>query len=204
MSGNVRTGAKPLSQRSPALSRSRRPVQARVTRSTFHPDLYRRPPMNAIALLKKQHEEAKELLAALEDAEVEDKEELFEKLADALAAHAAIEEQHFYPATKDDRTADLLHEAVEEHLSVKRLIADLLDMPPSDAQFDAKVKVLKEQVEHHIEEEEGQLFPAVKKAHGAQELDDLGALMEETAEELLQSAPRNQVPLETGAAAPIE
>ena len=148
--------------------------------------------MNAIDLLRKQHQEAKELLSTLEDAEVEDKEELFEKLADALAVHAAIEEQHFYPATKDDRTEELLQEA------------DLLDMPPSDAQFDAKVKVLKEQVEHHIEEEEGELFPKVKKAHGAQELEDLGALMEATAEELLQSEPRSQVPLETGAAAPID
>ena len=160
--------------------------------------------MNAIDLLKKQHQEAKELFSALEEAEVEEKEELFEKLADALATHAAIEERHFYPATRDDRTEDLLHEAVEEHLSVKRLIADLLDMSPSDAQFDAKVKVLKEQIEHHVEEEEGELFPEVKKAHKAQELDDLGLLMEETAEELLQSQPRNQVPLETGAAAPID
>jgi hemerythrin superfamily protein len=160
--------------------------------------------MNAIGLLMKQHQEAKELLSALEEAEVEDKQELFEKLADALAVHAAIEEQHFYPATKDDRTEELLQEAVEEHLAVKRLIADLLEMPPSDAQFDAKVKVLEEQVAHHIEEEEGQLFPKVKKAHSAEELEDLGLLMEETGEELLQSEPRNQVPLETGAAAPID
>ena len=133
--------------------------------------------MNAIDLLVKQHQEAKDLLASLEDAEVEDKDELFEKLADALAVHAAIEERHFYPATKDDRTEELLQEAVEEHLSVKRLIADLLDMPPSDAQFDAKVKVLKEQVEHHIEEEEGELFPKVKKAHSSQELEDLGVTL---------------------------
>ena len=160
--------------------------------------------MNAIDLLEKQHEEAKELMKALEEAEVEEKEELFEKLADALATHAAIEERHFYPATKDDRTEELLEEAVEEHLSVKRLIADLLDMSPSEAQFDAKVKVLREQVEHHIEEEEGELFPKVKKAHSSQELDDLGSLMEQTAEELLESEPRRQVPLETGAAAPID
>jgi hemerythrin superfamily protein len=160
--------------------------------------------VNAIDLLKQQHEEAKELLASLEDAELEEKEELFEKLADALAAHAAIEEQHFYPATKDDRTEELLQEAVEEHLAVKRLIADLLDMSPSEPQFDAKVKVLREQVEHHIEEEEGELFPKVKRAHRAEELEDLGALMEATAEELLQSEPRKQVPLETDAAAPID
>src|SRR5256885_14725071 len=138
MGGNVRIDTKSLWHRSPALSRSRRRVQERRRLRTFRPDLYRRPPMNAIDLLKKQHEEAKELLSSLEEAEVEEKEELFEKLADALAAHAAIEERHFYPATKDDRTEELLQEAVEEHLSVKRLIADLLDMPPSEAQFDAK------------------------------------------------------------------
>src|SRR3954468_18673766 len=204
MGRKVPIDAKRFAQRAPAPSKSRQPVRGPGQRSTFQLDLYRRPTMNAIDLLEKQHEEAKELLSSLQDAEVEDKEELFEKLADALAVDAAIEERHFYPATKDDRTEELLQEAVEEHLSVKRLIADLLEMSPSDAQFDAKVKVLEEQVEHHIEEEEGELFPKVKKAHEAQELDDLGVLMEETAEELLQTEPRNQVPLETGAAAPID
>src|SRR3982751_5852381 len=186
MGGKVRIRGAGLWHRAPSLSRCRLAVPEGSTKTTLRLDLYRRTPMNAIDLLKKQHEEAKELLSALEEAEVEEKEELFEKLADALAMHAAIEEKHFYPATKDDRTEELLQEAVEEHLSVKRLIADLLEMSPADAQFDAKVKVLREQVEHHIEEEEGELFPKVKKAHEAQELDDLGILMEETAEELME------------------
>ncbi|MFL5392807.1 MAG: hemerythrin domain-containing protein [Myxococcales bacterium] len=161
--------------------------------------------MNAIDLLKKQHEEAKELLSALEEAEVEEKEELFEKLADALAMHAAIEEQHFYPATKDARTEELLQEAVEEHLSAKRIIADLLEMEPDDPQFDAKIKVLQEQIEHHVEEEETELFPKVLKIHSKDEMEDLGVLMEQTAEELKeQGAPRMEVPKETGAAAPLE
>src|SRR3954469_10439212 len=200
MGRKVRIRGTGLWHRAPALSRCGLAVPEGSTKATLRFDLYRRTPMNAIDLLKKQHEEAKELLSALEEAEVEDKEELFEKLADALAMHAAIEEQHFYPATKDDRTEELLQEAVEEHLSVKRLIADLLDMPPSEAQVDAKVKVLKEQLEHHIEEEESELFPEVKKAHRAQELDDLGALMEATAAELEQSEPRHQVPLATASA----
>ncbi|MFL5442383.1 MAG: hemerythrin domain-containing protein [Myxococcales bacterium] len=161
--------------------------------------------MNAIDLLKKQHEEAKELLSALEEAEVEEKEELFEKLADALAMHAAIEEQHFYPATKDARTEELLQEAGEEHLSAKRIIADLLEMEPDDPQFDAKIKVLQEQIEHHVEEEETELFPKVLKIHSKDEMEDLGVLMEQTAEELKeQGAPRMEVPKETGAAAPLE
>ena len=94
---------------------------------------------------------------------------------------------------------------MEEHLSVKRIIADLLEMEPDDAQFDAKIKVLQEQVEHHVEEEEKQLFPEVQKLHSKDELEDLGMLMEQTAEELKeQGAPRMEVPKETGAAAPID
>ena len=160
--------------------------------------------MNAIELLKTQHEEAKSLFRKFEKAEEEEKQELFEQIADALAVHAAIEEKHFYPATKNARTEELLQEAVEEHLGVKRLIADLLEMTPDDAQFDAKVTVLKEQVEHHIEEEEGELFPKVKKMFKEEELEDLGTLMEDTAEELKASgAPRDAVPAETGSAAPL-
>ncbi|MGZ6124120.1 MAG: hemerythrin domain-containing protein [Myxococcales bacterium] len=161
--------------------------------------------MNAIELLKHQHEEAKKLFGQIEAAGDEEKAALFEQLADALAVHATIEEKHFYPATRNARTEELLQEAVEEHLSVKRLIADLLEMSPEDAQFDAKVTVLKEQVEHHVEEEEGELFPKVKKMLGEDELEDLGVVMEDTAEDLKSAgAPRESVPAETGAAAPLE
>ena len=161
--------------------------------------------MNAIELLKTQHEEAKKLFEKIESAQDEEKQDLFERLADALAVHATIEEKHFYPATKSARTEELLQEAVEEHLAVKRLIADLLELTPEDAQFDAKVTVLKEQVEHHVEEEEGELFPKVRKMLGAEELEDLGVVMEDMAEELKAGgAPREAVPAETGSAAPLE
>jgi hemerythrin superfamily protein len=161
--------------------------------------------VNAIELLMQQHKEAKELFRQLEKAEDEEKRELFEELADALAVHSAIEEKHFYPATKSARTEEFLEEAVEEHLSVKRILADLLERQPSDPQFDAKVAVLKEQVEHHIQEEEGELFPKVKKMLSADQLDDLGMVMEDMAEELKSAgAPREQVPAETSSAAPLE
>src|SRR5712664_3491462 len=166
---------------------------------------YRGGAVNAIDLLKQQHKEVKDLFEKIEKAGPDEKERLFDELADALAVHAAIEEQHFYPATKDARTEELLQEAVEEHLSVKRIIADLLEMEPDDAQFDAKIKVLEEQVSHHVEEEENELFPKVRKVHSRDELEDLGVLMEQTAEELKkQGAPRMEVPKETGAAAPID
>jgi hemerythrin superfamily protein len=160
--------------------------------------------MNAIELLEAQHEEVKTLFKKLEKAEDDAKQELFDQLADALAVHAAIEEKHFYPATVSARTEDLLHEAVEEHLSIKRLIADLLELTASDVQFDAKINVLQEQVEHHVKEEEDELFPKVKKLLSKEELEDLGVIMEDLAEELEESgAPRAAVPGETGEAAPI-
>jgi hemerythrin superfamily protein len=161
--------------------------------------------VNAIDLLKQQHREVEKLFKKMEKAGPDEKEKLFDELADSLAVHAAIEEQHFYPATKDARTEELLQEAVEEHLSVKRIIADLLEMEPDDAQFDAKITVLQEQVEHHVEEEEKELFPKVQKLHSKDELEDLGVLMEQTAEELKeQGAPRMEVPKETGSAAPLD
>lgn len=161
--------------------------------------------MNAIELLKNQHDEAKALFKKMENGGEEEKQDLFERLADALAVHATIEEKHFYPATKSARTEELLQEAVEEHLAVKRLIADLLEMSPDDPQFDAKIAVLEEQVEHHIEEEEGELFPKVRKMLSADELDDLAVVMEDMAQELkAQGAPRESVPAETGSAAPLE
>ena len=160
--------------------------------------------MDAIELLESQHEEVKELFEKCEKASGEAKRQLFEKIADALAVHAAIEEKHFYPATKSARTEELLQEAVEEHLSVKRIIADLLEMDPAEAQFDAKITVLQEQVEHHVEEEEGDLFPKVRKMVDKEALFDLGVVMEDMANDLKAGgSPRDAVPAETGEAAPI-
>jgi len=161
--------------------------------------------VNAIELLEAQHEEVESLFDRIEKANGEAKRQLFEEIADDLAVHAAIEEKHFYPATRAARTEGLLQEAVEEHLSVKRIIADLLEMDPGEAQFDAKIAVLKEQVMHHVGEEEGELFPKVRKLLSEDELEDLGVVMEDLAEELKEGgAPRAAVPAETGEAAPLE
>lgn len=160
--------------------------------------------MDAIELLKAQHKEAKALFEQIEEAEGAEKEELFNQLADALAVHATIEEKEFYPATRSARTDDLLREAVEEHLGVKRIIADLLESDPSDPQYDARLKVLKENVEHHVAEEENDLFPKVKKLLDRKTLEALGKVMEETGEALKEEGePRSNVPAETDHAAPI-
>jgi len=159
--------------------------------------------MGAIEMLKKQHREVEKLFAkfdALGDAAAKSKQRVFNEIADALAMHATIEEKHFYPAVKAKRTEDILLEALEEHLSVKRIIADLLKLEPGDDTFDAKVKVLKEQVEHHVEEEETDLFPKVKKLLTAAELATLQTQMEATWHVLERGQPRNAVPRETEAA----
>ena len=161
--------------------------------------------MDAIELLMIQHEEAKALFKKIERAEDDEKQDLFERVADALAVLATIEEKQFYPATRNARTEEMLQEAVEEHLTTKRHIADLLEMTPDDPQFDAKIAVLKEQVEHHIEEEEAELFPKVRRMFKADEIEDLGVAMEDMAEDLkAEGAPRESVPAETGSAAPLE
>ncbi|NTX04800.1 MULTISPECIES: hemerythrin domain-containing protein [Myxococcus] len=162
--------------------------------------------MNALDLLKQQHAEVKKLFTQygkLPDHADAKRRELFEMIADRLSAHTTIEEQYFYPASKANDTEDLLREAVEEHLSAKRIIADLMEMEPHDEDFDAKMKVLQEQIEHHVEEEEGDLFKKVRKLVSKEQLEDLGLQMEEEFDELMEGEPRRQVPSETDKAAPL-
>jgi hemerythrin superfamily protein len=160
--------------------------------------------MGAIDMLESQHREVEDLFAEFEDAKGSQKRDVFLQIADKLAVHAAIEEKHFYPAAKAKETEDLLLESAEEHLAVKRLISDLLKLDETDDTFEAKVTVLKEQVEHHVEEEEDELFPQVEKLLDDTTLDALEQEMTATQEELLaKGSPRNQVPAETKEAAPL-
>jgi hemerythrin superfamily protein len=161
--------------------------------------------MNAIEMLKKEHRAVEELFEKFEAAKsAGPRRKVFEQIADALAVHAAIEEKHFYPAVKAKQTEDMLHEAVEEHLEIKRIIADLLALDASDETFEAKVTVLQEDVQHHVEEEEGELFPKVEKIFDEEELETIAAAMEQTEGELLEAGnPRNAVPSETDTAAPV-
>jgi len=160
---------------------------------------------DAIELLSSQHDEVDELFSMIEKTRDDDrKRAYFEELADKLAAHAKIEEIHFYPAVNAAATRELVVESVEEHLAIKRTLADLLELEPGDEHFAAKLSVLKEQVEHHArEEEEGKLFPKVKKLLDAEQLAALGGEMLALFEELLDHSPREQVPGETLAAAPV-
>lgn len=161
--------------------------------------------MDAIDLLKSQHREVEDLFSKIEKSrDAVKKDQLFTKLADSLAIHATIEEHHFYPAVKEKRTEDILLEALEEHLGIKRVLSDLLDTEIDDETFDAKITVLKEQVEHHVGEEETDLFPKVQKLFDAEQLEAIGQAMSAEQAELEEKGnPRDAVPAETGEAATI-
>lgn len=156
--------------------------------------------MNAIKLLESQHRKVEDLFAQIEKAKSEDaKDQLFTDIADKLAVHATIEEHHFYPAVKAKRTEDIVLESLEEHVGIKRVLADLLATDASDSTFDAKIAVLKEQVSHHVDEEERELFPKVRKLFDRDQLEALGQEMSSEQSELEDDGnPRLSIPSETG------
>lgn len=162
--------------------------------------------MNAIDLLTSQHRTIEANMEKLQDAGVENWDAaLFAEVADHLTVHIASEEQVFYPAVKAQRTEDILLESLEEHLSLKRLLADLLELDPGEQTFEPKFKVLQEQTEHHHKEEEEHLFPKVAKALGAAELEKLGDEMCGLQKGLRrEGSPREAVSEQTDQAAALE
>ena len=161
--------------------------------------------IDALELLRSQHEEVEGLIEKIENTDdAEEKRALFIELADNLAAHSTIEEKIFYPSVMDEKTRELLVESTEEHLSVKRLLADMLELDVEDERFDAKLSVIKEQIRHHAhDEEDDMLFPKVRRLMSADELAALGNEMLAMFETLLESQPRTQVPAETAEPAPL-
>lgn len=153
-------------------------------------------------VLTAQHARVDELFERIEKGER--KQDAFVELANLLAAHATVEEKVFYPGVMVKDTSDLLHESVEEHLSIKRLLADLITMKVDEATFDAKISVLKEQVSHHAhKEEEAKLFPKVRTLLNAEERAALGNQLVEMFEALIGQNPMRNVPGETAKAAPL-
>ena len=125
-------------------------------------------PIDAIALLKQQHREVKEMFDRFEnmtDRAKVSKKKLADEICNALIMHTTIEEEIYYPATRaaSEETEDMVDEAVVEHASAKDLIAQIMEMDPGDDLYDAKVKVLGELIEHHVEEEEEEMFPKTRE-----------------------------------------
>jgi len=124
---------------------------------------------DAIALLTADHREVSDMFEQFDqlgDRATATKEKLKDKICKALIAHTTIEEEIFYPAVrgKIEEGEDMVDEAVVEHAAAKDLIQQLQEMQPDDELYDAKVKVLGEQIEHHVKEEEKEMFPKVKKS----------------------------------------
>ena len=138
--------------------------------------------MDAIRLLKDDHKVVEKLFKDFEKAGDEaytGKRATVDRIIEELSKHAAIEEQLFYPvvrATVPD-TEDIALESLEEHHIVKWVLDELDGMDPHDERFDAKVTVLMENVRHHVEEEEQEFFPMVRKELGRKALNDLGEAM---------------------------
>ncbi|MDP9012387.1 MAG: hemerythrin domain-containing protein [Pseudomonadota bacterium] len=124
---------------------------------------------DAIAMLTADHEKVRALFEEFseikDDAAKQEKMALVEKVCNELTVHATLEEEIFYPAVrKAIEDGDLMDEALVEHACAKELIAQLESMDPKDKLYDAKVTVLGEQINHHVEEEEGNMFVQAKKA----------------------------------------
>jgi hemerythrin superfamily protein len=136
---------------------------------------------DAVELLTADHREVKAMFEqyeklAEEGGKASDRQALAETICDMLTVHATVEEEIFYPAIrKATEDNELVDEAQVEHAAAKDLIAQIKDMEPDDDLYDAKVKVLGEQIDHHVGEEEGEMFPEAKKSK--MDLRELGARM---------------------------
>ncbi|MFJ3202851.1 hemerythrin domain-containing protein [Streptomyces sp. NPDC086989] len=135
--------------------------------------------MDAIVLLRDDHKTVEKLFKRFEktsDDDVAERRELADQVIEELTVHAWIEEQYFYPAAREAApdTKDHVLESIEEHHAVVWMLSELKDMDPADERFKAKMSVLMEQVRHHVEEEEQDWFPDVRKAMGRNRLVELG------------------------------
>ena len=138
--------------------------------------------MNAFQLLKEDHKKVAGIFEKLEpttERGVKTREELFTQLKTELDIHAYVEETIFYPALKEaDETHDIILEGYEEHKVVKTLLGELDELAKDQEEWGAKLKVLQENVEHHVEEEEGEMFKSARKVLSEEQAKELGARME--------------------------
>jgi hemerythrin-like domain-containing protein len=146
--------------------------------------------MDAIGLLKEDHRKVKKLLAELESTTergVKTREELFTKVKQELVVHEAIEEEIFYPALKEHpKTKEIALEGYEEHHVVDTVMAEIEGVAYDDEKWGAKFTVMKENLEHHIEEEEGEMFKQARQVFDQDELTQLGESMKARKEDLIR------------------
>jgi hemerythrin superfamily protein len=148
--------------------------------------------MSILDLLKQDHKEVSDLLSEMSettDRAVKKRQELFAECKTALLAHSHAELELFYkPLLKDGEDPDSLLEAEVEHQVVERLLEDISATEPSDEKWLAKVTVLQELVEHHVKEEESEIFKAARKAYDKTQLDEMGARFEQRKQQEMAAA----------------
>ncbi|HZN43490.1 MAG TPA: hemerythrin domain-containing protein [Actinomycetota bacterium] len=144
--------------------------------------------MDAITLLKDDHDRLKKLLNELDattERGVKTREQLLGRVKDELTVHESIEEEIFYPALKEHpKTKEITLEAYEEHHVVDMVMKEIEGLPFDDERWGAKFTVMKENIEHHIEEEEGQMFKQARQVFEEEELEALGERMAARKEQL--------------------
>jgi hemerythrin superfamily protein len=141
---------------------------------------------NPVEMLKADHQKVKGLFSQFESAGEDQKPDIFKEIVKELQVHTKIEEEIFYPAVKK-LDSELAVEAEEEHNIVDWIISQMKKLKPDDEHYEAKFSTLKENVEHHIEEEEKEMFPEAEEKLGGQ-LDALGKKMMERKEALMKRA----------------
>jgi hemerythrin-like domain-containing protein len=148
--------------------------------------------MNAFELLKQDREKVSGIFEKLEpttERALKTRQELFEKLRNELEIHTKIEETIFYPVLKEAaETRDITMEAFEEHNVVKSLLEEMSAISVDSEEWTAKLTVLKENVEHHVEEEEGEMFKSARQVLSKEQIEELGARMEAQKKRLSASA----------------
>jgi iron-sulfur cluster repair protein YtfE (RIC family) len=139
--------------------------------------------MNAIELLKEDHDTVDALFQKVKATEEDsEKQELFQQIKQELEVHTHIEETIFYPylmENGDEELQDITKEGIEEHHQVKMFLREIENLTDDSEKLDPKLQVMMEDVEHHVQEEEGEMFKMCEKQFDAQVLEELGAQMEE-------------------------
>lgn len=138
--------------------------------------------MNAIELLKSDHDKVDKLFQKVKATDEKEHPALFEKIKEELEVHMHIEETIFYPWIKENSEGelkDLALEGVEEHRQAKMFIRELDNLTDDSEKFDPKLKVLMEDIEHHVQEEEGEMFPKLEAKFDTAALEEIGKKMEE-------------------------
>jgi hemerythrin superfamily protein len=151
--------------------------------TTPRTDRTKENPMDALTLLRQDHDTVKKLLTEIKettDRAEKTRGELFSRIKEELTVHEIIEEEIFYPALKEHPKAkDIVLEGFEEHHVVDEIMGELEATDVTDETWGAKFKVMKENIEHHIEEEEGEMFTQARQVFETDELEQLGERMAE-------------------------